>query len=131
MDIELAMERNIFITGKTLGLGIEQCRKKFSDVENSLKLERSFDAVVSPYSLAIPLTWKRDQQKEMRMEVLKRRCNCLFLLKDYKEDSIAVEEYNYAFNHNYEIFFEDHSHSYEHSRLYKAKIANQRKAELV
>ena len=100
------MNISIYIAGKITGEDPEACRLKFATAEAKLK-EIGVQAVINPLNMGIPITWDWNAARAKCLEVLKEKANAILLLNDWIHSEGAMEEYQYAFSHNYRVFGED------------------------
>ena len=106
------MNRKCYIAGKVTGLPYDEVFDKFQSAAFGLKLA-DYD-VVNPMEI-VPKTASWDKAMDICIEALSK-CDCIYMLPDWKDSKGAMLEFETAMNFNLTIV--SRLTIYEHEKLY-------------
>jgi hypothetical protein len=104
-------KQRIYISGKITGLDKEVAAYKFRRAEQELSFEDNVEIINPLVKAEIILrdrgnespTW--DDYMEVCFELLKD-CDCIYMLRNYKDSQGALLEFEYAKNNNIKVIYE-------------------------
>jgi hypothetical protein len=97
--------KKIYISGKISGLEESVYTKNFKDAEVFLLTQNPQNEIVNPLNIKPngELTWENYMKADLK-EMLD--CDCLFMLKNWRNSRGAIVEHNLAKDLNIEIIYQ-------------------------